>query len=722
MIEPNFYTTMRTKFKLIGIMLMVLMPWTAGAEKHLYYVSPKGNDNAAGTLARPFRTVQKALAAAGTHQPDTVEILFRGGTYPLSESVRIKGKNLILRPYASEQVAFTGGLSVGSNRIKPVQDPSVRSRLQDSVRNRVKEIDVRSMQVELAGLSPKGFGRAALPSWSELFVNGKPLHISRWPNDSTVLIGKVRCTGDIPRYKKYGIGDPVFEYLEDRPSSWKSTEDAWIAGYFAYGYADDMIPLKSIDPKEKTITAALPTIYGFLTGASFRRWYALNLVEEIDQPGEYVIDPKNGKIYFLPEDGRLEQVDISILEEPMFSVEASENVLIQGFTFEYSRGMGVYVDTSDHVQIDNCRFRNLGYVAVSIGRGDLPDGDIYKAQHESDRHYKDGVGGVIGTLSSRLYDDRLFNRHAGTHNGVTNCVISQVGSGGISLGGGDRRTLTPAGNYVENCQIHDFNRIEKSYRPGISIDGVGNRVKNCEIFHAPSMAVLINGNDHTVEYCDIHHVCQEVDDQGALYYGRDPSELGLKVRYCYFHHLDSKHRVSATYHDDGACGMEVFGCVYYRAGTVPVLIGGGHDNVYRNNIFVDMPLAIHIDNRMQNWSKSTLDKDGIFDQRLRTVRYDQPPYSTAYPLLPGYWEGDPSFPRNNQIAGNLFYKVKNVLAGAWSYADWWNNYIARKNPGFKNEENILEGWVDNAPVFDRIEHFQPIPFEKIGFQRDKLAP
>ena len=138
--------------------------------------------------------------------------------------------------------------------------------------------------------------------------------------------------------------------------------------------------------------------------------------------------------------------------------------------------------------------------------------------------------------------------------------------------------------------------------------------------------------------------------------------------------------------------------------------------------FVDMPQAIHIDNRMQNWSKNTLNKDGIFDQRLRTVRYDQPPYSTAYPLLPDYWEGDPSFPRNNQIAGNLFYKVKNVLAGAWSYADWWNNFIARKNPGFKNEENILEGWVDNAPVFDRIEHFQPIPFEKIGFQRDKLTP
>lgn len=707
---------MRMKRKHLWIIMMVLIPFTAFAEKRIYYVSTKGNDNASGTLNRPFRTAQKALAIAEKHQTDTVEILFRGGTYQLSESVRIKGKNIILRPYDSEKVAFSGGISVSTNKIKAIKDEAVKSRIQDGVKDKVKEIDVKSMNVELAGISPKGFGRAALPSWSELFVNGKPQHLSRWPNDSTVLIGKIRCTGDIPRDKKFGIGDPVFEYLEDRPSSWKSAEDMWIAGYFAYGYADDMIPVKSIAPSEKTITAAIPTMYGFLTGASFRRWYALNLIEEIDEPGEYVIDKKLGKIYFLPGDEPMEHVNISILEEPMFYIEESENILIQGFTFEYSRGMGVYMDTSDNVKIDSCTFRNLGYVAVSIGRGDLPGGDIYKAQHESDKKYEDGIGGVIGTLSSRLYDDRLFNRHAGKNNGVTNCVIYQVGSGGINLGGGDRKTLTPANNYVENCQIHDFNRIEKSYRPGVSIDGVGNRVKNCEIFNAPSMAVLINGNDHIVEYCDIHHVCQEVDDQGALYYGRDPSERGLKVRYCYFHHLDSKHRVSATYHDDGACGMEVYGCIYYRAGTIPVLIGGGHDNVYKNNIFVDVPLAIHIDNRMQNWSKNSLDKDGIFDQRLRTIKYDQPPYSSAYPLLADYWKGDPSFPRNNLIAGNLFYKVRNLLSGSLSFANWYNNYMAQENPGFINEENVLEGFIDNAPVFDKIEHFQPIPFDKIGFK------
>ena len=92
----------------------------------------------------------------------------------------------------------------------------------------------------------------------------------------------------------------------------------------------------------------------------------------------------------------------------------------------------MYVDTSENVKIDSCIFRNLGYVAVSIGRGDLPDGNIYKAQHESDKNIKK-VWRRNWYVASRLYEDRLFNRNAGTNNGITNCVIYQVGSGGISL-------------------------------------------------------------------------------------------------------------------------------------------------------------------------------------------------------------------------------------------------------------------------------------------------
>lgn len=44
---------------------------------------------------------------------------------------------------------------------------------------------------------------------------------------------------------------PVFGYQEERPSSWKSVENMWISGYFAHGYADDMICVESIDTIHK---------------------------------------------------------------------------------------------------------------------------------------------------------------------------------------------------------------------------------------------------------------------------------------------------------------------------------------------------------------------------------------------------------------------------------------------------------------------------------------
>ncbi|WP_294596693.1 right-handed parallel beta-helix repeat-containing protein [uncultured Rikenella sp.] len=685
---------------------------TASTARKTIFVAPAGSDRASGSLSRPFRTVERALAEAAQFPHDTTDILLRGGTYVLQETVEVVGLNHVtIAPYRREPVVFTGAHRIDPKRVRKVTDPAVRERLRPEVRDRVRQIDARELGIPLTDIMPKGFGRPSMPGWSELFIDGRPLSVARWPNDSMAPIGKIHCTGDIPREERYGIGDPVFEYAGERPAQWKSVDGMWIGGYFAHGYADDMIPVQSIDTAAHTLTAALPTPYGFMTGAPWRRWFALNLLEEIDLPGEYVIDVPGGRVYFLsPDNARLNDIYISTLETPMFAVENSRGVTLRGVTLEYSRGMGVYIEASDSVRVDSCVIRNLGHVGVCIGRGDT--GSDREAAGESAS--SDGSPRLVGTLQNRTYNDVLFNRRAGTHNGISNSYICQTGAGGVNLGGGDRATLTPACNYVENCRIHDFNRIEKSYRPGIWIDGVGNRVSNCEIFDAPSMAILLHGNDHLIEYCDIHDVCREVDDQGAFYYGRDPSEQGNRMRYCYFHDFSSAHRVSATYHDDGACGMEVFGCVYFRSGTIPVLIGGGHDNVYRNNIFIDMPMAVHIDNRMEGWGRGMLDPDGVVDRRLRAVRYTEPPYATAYPELARYWEGTPRVPRGNVFAGNLFCKIGKILNGSPAWADWSNNWVTVDDPGFVNPEQPLQGFVPDAPIYRMIDRFAPIPFERIG--------
>lgn len=692
------------------MLLLCLGAATAKAHQQTLVVSPSGNDHGNGTIHHPFRTLKRALDAAASYKGDTVRIYLRGGTYALDKTVDVSNaRQVTIMPWNGESVTFTGGCPVKTGRLKKVTDPDIRERLRPEVRDRVRQIDAKALGIELAGLSPKGFNRPSLPGWSELFIDGKPLSIARWPNDSMVPIGKVHEAGTGEHRKEGAL--PVFEYAGDRPSQWKSVENMWIGGYFAHGYADDMIGVASIDTMRHTIHAAHQTVYGFMSNAPWRRWYALNLPEEIDIPGEYVVDDRNGKIYFLPpDDTALKDIYISTLETPMFSFSGCSNVTLRGITMEYSRGMGVYIERSDSVRIDSCVIRNLGYIGVCIGRGDT--GSDKEGIHQTDS--PEGTPAIIGSLQNRTYNDVLFNRHAGTHNGVSNSYLYRLGAGGVSLGGGDRATLSPAGNYVENCRIHDFNRLEKSYRPGIWIDGVGNRISNCEIFHAPSMAILLHGNNHTIEYCDIHDVCREVDDQGAFYYGRDPSEQGSRVQYCYFHDFSSAHRVSATYHDDGACGMEVFGCVYFRSGTIPVLIGGGHDIVYRNNIFIDMPMAVHIDKRMEGWGRGMLDKGGIVDRRLQAIRHTEPPYSTAYPKLARYWEGTPRVPRGNVFSGNLFCKIGRLLNGSPSWADWSNNWVTSADPGFVDPEYPLAGFIPDAPIYRMIDRFTPIPFERIG--------
>lgn len=692
-------------FILIGMICLVSSVW---ADQVSFYVSPTGNDTADGTLKHPFRSIRRALEESQTIPSEqTVEIFLRAGIYEQEQTLEIHRSNLRMAPYGQEQVMISGGRRLSAKQLRPVKEQAVLHRLQPTVRKQIREIDFEAIGISPADIHATGFGRPSEAAWTEVFVNGQPLHLSRWPNDSTALIGKVLEPGITTQGKTAPF--PVFCYSEDRPSRWQDTENLWISGYFAHGYADDMIRVAKIDTLQQTIQTAQHTLYGFMTGAPWRQWFALNLLEELDRPGEYVIDARRKKMYLFPPEKEVKEVQVSMLEGPLMAIERCENVKIEGLTLSYGRHIGIYMENTHRVIVDGCVIRNMGGVGVSIGKGALQTGN-----QQSHKQGGEAVSRVVGDLAGRLYQDILFNREGGTENGIVNCHIYDVGAGGISLGGGDRASLTPAGNYVKNCRIHRYNRIEKSYRPGIGIDGVGNTVSQCSIYDAPSMAILFHGNNHVIELCDITRVCSEVDDQGAVYYGRDPSEQGNVIRYCYFHELSPRHRVTATYHDDGACGGEVYGNIYYKAGSLPVLIGGGHDNHYRNNLFIDSPVAIHVDNRMQNWGKAMVEKGGIVDQRLQKVRHQSAPYAEAYPLLAHYWENDPSFPRGNKIEGNLFYRIGNVVDGRTEWLEMCNNWITRTDPGFVDPTDPLKGFREQALIFQQIQGFPALPFREIG--------
>ncbi len=712
--------------RLTILFTIILLFGSCQPEKVNIFIATNGSDNSGtGSIKKPFATLERARDEIRKHKnKENVEKNFqvnlREGTYFRNQTFELNEKDsgfvdapIVYSAYKNENVIIHGGIKIPVENATKINNTKILSRFNSTARNKIVEIDLKSLGITNYGvMRPVGFARPFGPTWAEIFVNGKPFSLARWPNDSTIKMGRVIDTGSIPRDVDFSNRGGIFTFDTDRPLSWKSHEDIWISGYFRRGWAEDAVELSEIDTINKIFNTKQPSLYGFLsTGDKFNRWFVYNILEEVDEPGEYYIDRKKGKLYlYLSE--QIQTLEISILEKPLVSIKGASNIRFEGIIFECSRGMGIYMERTNNNLISNCTLRNLGIVGVCMGKGIEPFKNLTHEEIGKPASEK------IGSYLQHIYADPVFNREAGHNNGVENCKIYNTGAGGIHLSGGDRLTLEPANNYVENCIIHDFNRIEKSYRAGINISGVGNRISHCDMYNAPSMAILLHGNDHLIEYNEIHHVCQEVHDQGAIYYGRDPSERGHKVYYNFFHHLNSIHPTSAVYHDDGACGMEVFGNIFYKPGKIPVLIGGGHDNPYTNNIFIDADLGIHVDNRNQNWSSATITKGGIYDQRLKMVDYHNPPYSTKYPHLKEYWDDNPSLPKRNTVSKNIFYKVKRIFDGNKEWMPFLDdNWITDEDPGFVNEKEMNFKLKKSAKVFIEIPGFKNIPFEKIGVNK-----
>ena len=651
-----------------------------------FYAATNGSDKNPGTKGKPFVTLERArdairgLKQAKSLPPGGVTVWIHGGVYRIDKTFALTSEDsgnpyapITYRACEGEQVRLVGGVQVKA--FKPVTDPAALSRLADVARGKVLQADLKALGITDYGkLTPRGFGRPTTPSGLELFFNNRPMTLARWPNDDWAKIA------DAP------AGGGKFNFDGDRPNRWAVEDDIWVHGYWTYDWAESYEKVKSIDTQAKEIATEPPHgSYGYKKGA---RWYALNVLAELDQPGEWYLDRKTGILYFWPpEPIDKGEVWVSLLESPMISMTDTSYVTIRGLTMEFARGTAVTINGGKQNLIAGCTMRNLGNMAVNIG--------------------------------------------GGTQNGVKGCDIYNTGDNAIVLSGGERPTLTPAGNYVENCDIHHFSQWVRTYVPGVAINGVGNRISHNLIHDAPHCAVLLHGNDHTIEFNEIYQVCMETGDAGAFYLGRDWTERGNLVRYNYFHHLHGVEGqsgftdVMAIYLDDWASGTRVYGNVCYKAGRA-VLLGGGRDNTIENNVFIDCAPAVHIDARGIGWAKSYFDgSDNTLFDRYKAMNASQPPYSTHYPGLANLLNDEPVMPKGNVIEHNICFGGTwlALLDGMSDKVIGIRDNMVNADPGFVDFARGDFRLRDDSPAYKL--GFKRIPIERIGLKVDeyrKLAP
>ena len=662
--------------------LAVALPAAAGTS---LYVSPAGRDTWSGRLKAPdrartdgpFASLERArdeirrLKQEGGLPAGGVTVWVRGGDYEVSAPLALTaqdsgewGKSVTWRACEGEQVRLLGGRLVTG--WQPVTDRAVLDRLDPAARGKVRQANLRALGItDFGGVESGGL---------ELFFAGRRMTLARWPNEGFTKI--VDTVGGEPYDIRGTWGDKVgkFTYEGDRPSRWVGEKDPWAHGYWFWDWSDQRQAIASVDPEKKVISLKPPYHgYGYRKG---QWYYAFNLLSELDQPGEWYLDRETGIIYFWPpSDLRRGRPVVSVLDSLVTMTDVSR-VTLRGLILEATRGTAVVMRGGEGNRVVGCTLRNLGASAISVS--------------------------------------------GGRNHGVVACDIYQTAQGGISLSGGDRPTLTPAGHYADNNHIHHYSEVNRMYHPAISLQGVGNRATHNLIHDTPHMAIMFGGNDHAIEYNEIHHVCLESNDAGAIYAGRDWTMRGTIIRYNYLHEIQGfeNRGCVGVYLDDMFCGTEISSNLFYRV-CMAAFIGGGRDVTITNNLFVDCNPSVHIDARALGWAADTVPTTMM--ERLQAMPYQDALWRSRYPALAGITGDDPAAPRGNLVARNV------------SVGGRWINTEDKAKPLVRFEDNLIDQkpdfvrqvgdrWVlpDDSPAYRM--GFVPIPLAKIGLYPDSRRP
>jgi hypothetical protein len=718
-----------------------------GAGRELV-VSPQGKDSNPGTRAMPFQTLTRArdalraIRGTGARDRGSDTILIRGGNYRLDSTFVLRARDggsqtLAVRYVAApgEQVRIMGGVDLTRETFHPVSDPAALARIPAPSRAHVLVCDLTSNGVRSFGMHRQaGHGLAVEPAPLELYCNGEVLPLAHYPDSGAVMIGEVIDPGSVPRIGDYvNIRGGTFVYTDPRHRVWAGVEDVWLQGFFKWGFADDKIRILSTDTARHRVTLATPHMYGVGTGEPFNQYVALNLLEELTMPGEWYLDRRSGMLYVWPPSGEARPAfSVSVLEDPLIAFDNVSDIALEGCIVELGRGMGISVEGGSRVSIAGCIVRNVGTCGIVFGLG---------ARQTFPHLTADDYDGVparraLGAFQMHYYRHTTWDRNCGTGHRVRSCDVYNTGAGGITIGGGSKKDLTPSGSAVENCRVHNYNRHYKAQWAGINVDGCGVLIANNEIFDADLQAIFVRGNDHIFEYNHIHHVALNSNDASAWYLGRDPSDQGNIVRYNFFHHVGRPDRkwMMGVYCDDATCNVSVVGNVFYKVASYgTVYSNGGHDVVVRNNIFIEgYGPVIQVKSMWYDFGRFEIPyffgPKGVYRRRLtRDLDITQPPYSTHYPLLKDWFQLMPDSvtyvgmrPRRNLFEKNLVvnYEETYRLVGEYAQCDFRDNLLVRGDPGFVDMNSMDFRLKGDAPVFRGIPGFQAPPFSSMGLYKD----
>ncbi|MBQ2915374.1 MAG: right-handed parallel beta-helix repeat-containing protein [Clostridia bacterium] len=682
-----------------------------------FYVAKNGSDLNCGTKEKPFETVEKAqsevrkLIEKGLEEP--VSVVVGAGEYKTDGLVFTeKDSGTADCPVIYEadgEVILNGGIMLNACDFEAL-DGAEKERLYGDAKENVVKVDLkkygltRSDWGEISAVGSHGtahkYDDAVIsPMSCELFFNDERMNVARYPNEGYIHTEEpvregvcLEPTGQICRKAEEweAIRNPLGDIRKidaetnERVKKWKTQENVWEFGYPKYGWADESSPVVSINTETREMETKYVSIFGIKEHAPY---YFFNVFEELDVPGEWFLDRENGILYLYPtSDLETAKIILSITSKNLIKMEKVDHLTVKGFTFMGTRTDAIDV-VGNNITIDGCEIKNVSGWAAKI---------------------------------------------SGMNCCVKNCSIHHTGEGGVKITGGDRATLTPSGNVVTNNHIYSIAKIYQTYRPGVDIDGVSCVVSHNCIHDSAHQAMMFHGNDHIIEYNEMYDVCQVADDSSAIYSGRDYTVCGNVIRYNYFHDMksdaDNHIGIFGMYCDDNLGACTTFGNVFYRCQSA-LLLHGGHDQVFKNNLIIDgCPKSVYSVRFHAYGYWPTLVKGGCNNQVdhhwrcLDKVPWESDLWRERYPHIAEYLTWDPEheqrFPHYCEISNNIIINHKPIDINFEAFESR-NRNIIKNNVEYSERSfvGIPDGDkldISNNRFKEIIPDFEDIPFEKMG--------
>ncbi len=317
------------------------------------FVAVNGNDNNPGTLSNPLKTLQAALDKVSTAKENSVSILLRAGTHYPAKSIMItpallNNHQLEICAYQNESVIISGAI-----KITPQWQPYKEKILQAYIG---KDLII-----------------------DQLFCNGKPQHMARYPNFDTAsgFLNGTAADAISPSHVK-NWAHPEGGYVH------ALHQGEWGGFHYRITGKTNKDSLLLQGGWQNNRPSPMHKEYRFVE----------NIFEELDAPGEWFYNAGSGILYYYPPKGMNIQTALferSVLDD-IIQIKGSEkqpvqNLVIKGISFTGTnrtfmltkepllrsdwtiyRGGAVLSEGAKNINISNCTFYDLGGNAVFVSK------------------------------------------------------------------------------------------------------------------------------------------------------------------------------------------------------------------------------------------------------------------------------------------------------------------------------------------------------------------